>query len=585
MLPDKYDPLSTTRTTLKMVRKLGTATDERRGRLMQQYCVDQCCKIEEQRLKFQRDHQAQLRAGLMDLAGPGDVQLQDPRALSRTGTRVILAHSFPGGDRYMRAQYQDAMAIVRAIGKPDLFMTMTCNAKWAEITQALLPGQTAADRPDLTARVFRLKLKSMLEDLSAGVLGLEVARIHVIEYQKRGLPHAHCLLILPYDRLVSAEIPDPANEQLHATVSKCMMHGPCDQANPSSPCMKDGSCWRTWSMLTRFFQLAASDTFARTLTYQDVPAYYRYIKPSPTQRQPWHDGPGAQWIRRIRQNEIVVGRMVYCPISHMERCCLRLLLCYRRGPTSHEDLRIVDGVLCATYQHAATLAGLLNDESHEGTNPSRSRYVPDAIAAAPFVCADPVGGWHSLRTCHPRSCSPIERMKTPQQAERSYDIHTLDSMLDNVDLLNADQRAVYDQLTQAVDRCTNSEQADDRAPEEERCQLYLLDEPGGTGQSFLVETILAHTRRQSKIALAVASSSIAALLLTGGKTAHITFKLPLILDENSVCNIPVATSTREHMDTDNQDGFFLAIEYWFAANGIPAASDEVRYNFVMAQVS
>ncbi|XP_050093817.1 uncharacterized protein LOC126576549 [Anopheles aquasalis] len=754
-------------------------------RMLQQYCVDQCCKIEEQRLKFQRDHQAQLRAdayaGLMDLAGPGDVQLQDPRPLARTGTRVILAPSFPGGDRYMRAQYQDAMAIVRAIGKPDLFITMTCNAKWAEITQALLPGQTAADRPDLTARVFRLKLKSMLEDLSAGVLGLEVARIHVIEYQKRGLPHAHCLLILAdsdkprsaadYDRLVSAEIPDPANEQLHATVSKCMMHGPCGQANPSSPCMKDGSCskrfpkqfceetrqtqdgypmyrrrndgrtvtiknvaldnryvvpYNPWlshkydshinvevcatvssvkylykyvykghdrvafsthepvdeiqryvdaryisasqavstifgfemqaktvtvvqlpihlehqqrvvfsdretveavlersnhSMLTRFFQLAASDAFARTLTYQDVPAYYRYIKPSPTQRQPWHDGPGAQWIRRIRQNEIVVGRMVYCPISHMERYCLRLLLCYRRGPTSYEDLRTVDGVLCATYQHAATLAGLLNDESEwertlqeavtfqmpsqlrhlfalilsEGkpSNPlrlwesyadhlcedfhrqHRDRYTVDEseenrlLRAAEHFWALRAIDQYLRGTTPPKTLEMFPNMpqlaqfadlpseilqsdravdaNTLLRAERSYDIHALDSMLVNVDRLNADQRAVYDQLTQAVDRWTSSEQADDRAPEEERCQLYFLDGPGGTGKSFLLETILAYTRRQSKIALAVASSGIAALLLTGGKTAHSTFKLPLILDENSVCNIPAQSQVAELM--------------------------------------
>uniref|UniRef100_A0A182FYD9 Uncharacterized protein n=1 Tax=Anopheles albimanus TaxID=7167 RepID=A0A182FYD9_ANOAL len=40
----------------------------------------------------------------------------------------------------------------------------------------------------------------------------------------------------------------------------------------------------------------------------------------------------------------------------------------------------------------------------------------------------------SLRTCQPSSC-----------------IHALDNMLDNVHRLNADQRAVYDQLTQAVD--------------------------------------------------------------------------------------------------------------------------------------
>ena len=55
--------------------------------------------------------------------------------------------------------FQDAMAIVRALGKPDLFVTMTCNPKWPEITKHLLPGQDAKDRPDLVARVFNLKVR------------------------------------------------------------------------------------------------------------------------------------------------------------------------------------------------------------------------------------------------------------------------------------------------------------------------------------------------------------------------------------------------------------------------------------------
>ncbi|XP_058122882.1 uncharacterized protein LOC131293860 [Anopheles ziemanni] len=215
----------------------------------------------------QRENQAQLRAdayaGIMDLAGVEHVvnDLQQPTApttLDRAGTRVILAPSFVGSDRYMRAQYQDAMAIVRAMGKPDLFITITCNPSWVEITQALLPRQQAADRPDLTTRVFREKLKAILADLSAGVLGLQIARIHVIEFQKRGLPHAHCLLILgdsdkprsaaDYDKVVSAEIPDPVNAELHETIRKCMTHGPCGPSHPQDvilillPCMKDGVC-------------------------------------------------------------------------------------------------------------------------------------------------------------------------------------------------------------------------------------------------------------------------------------------------------------------------------------------------------
>ena len=57
--------------------------------------------------------------------------------------------------------------------------------------------------------------------------------------------------------------------------------------------------------------------------------------------------------------------------------------------------------------------------------------------------------------------------------------------------------------------------------------LYFLDARGGTGKTFLLSLILATIRSQNKIALAIASSGIAATLLDGGRTAHSALKLPL----------------------------------------------------------
>jgi Helitron helicase-like domain at N-terminus len=95
--------------------------------------------------------------------------------------------------------YQDSMVIVRTCGKPDLFITMTCNPKWLEIVEALLLlGRVGPqDRPDVVARVFKLKLNdSLLHDLyKSHVFGHTLAHVwHVIEFQKQGLPHI--LLIL-----------------------------------------------------------------------------------------------------------------------------------------------------------------------------------------------------------------------------------------------------------------------------------------------------------------------------------------------------------------------------------------------------
>jgi hypothetical protein len=57
----------------------------------------------------------------------------------------------------MQRRFLDAMAIVQRWGKPDYFITMTCNPYWEEITEKLLPGQTPQDRPDLVARVYKAK--------------------------------------------------------------------------------------------------------------------------------------------------------------------------------------------------------------------------------------------------------------------------------------------------------------------------------------------------------------------------------------------------------------------------------------------
>ena len=46
------------------------------------------------------------------------------------------------------------MTICRKFGKPDLFLTMTCNPHWKEITENLNENENAIDRPDIVTRVF-----------------------------------------------------------------------------------------------------------------------------------------------------------------------------------------------------------------------------------------------------------------------------------------------------------------------------------------------------------------------------------------------------------------------------------------------
>jgi hypothetical protein len=64
---------------------------------------------------------------------------------------------------------------------------------------------------------------------------------------------------------------------------------------------------------------------------------------------------------------------------------------------------------------------------------------------------------------------------------------------------------------------------------------FFVDSPGGGGKTFLFNLILAAVRAQGKIALAVASSGIAGLLLDDGSTAHSRLKIPLRVAADSMC--------------------------------------------------
>jgi ATP-dependent DNA helicase PIF1 len=77
----------------------------------------------------------------------------------------------------------DAMVLVRKYGKPNVFLTMTCNPNWDEITQHLYPVQSPQDRSDLVVCVFRAKLEELKNLLfKKHILGKVKARVYVMEF-------------------------------------------------------------------------------------------------------------------------------------------------------------------------------------------------------------------------------------------------------------------------------------------------------------------------------------------------------------------------------------------------------------------
>ncbi|KAG3082763.1 hypothetical protein PC121_g5978 [Phytophthora cactorum] len=257
---------------------------------------------------------------------------------------------------------------------------------------------------------------------------------------------------------------------------------------------------------------------------------------------------------------------------------MRVLLCHRKGPTSFENLRTVDGVTYDSYREAALHAGYLEDgsdwvacmtEASQFRIPYKLRQLFATIIVYSQVvevgslsldfgykyrslegnAKEAMVKFHTLKNLNDlllANGSAVAHFEDlPQLCE--YPHFVLDSLLQNnfirremegynhdvlqetVDqehLLNDEQRSVYSTIINAVDNPTPGN------------TLFFVDGPGGggTGKSTLLKHILAKVRLSGKIALAVASSGIASLLLMGGRTAHSTFKIPLKLNDTSTCS-------------------------------------------------
>jgi hypothetical protein len=228
----------------------------------QQWLTHAGIKVEDRRLAYvgsehgQKQHRVETYTGLRDHVE----NIAKQKGLS-AGRRVILPSSYEGSPRNIAQRYQDAMSICRATAPPDLFVTITANNLWQEIKENLHAGQDSCDRNELIHRVFRLKLKAILDEIiDKRLFGTVSGFAMTIEYQKRGLPHAHALVILDQghahgkprtasvvDRMVSAELPPIRvrsawtgsdgtvhpemlirDEELYNVIKHKMIHGPCN---------------------------------------------------------------------------------------------------------------------------------------------------------------------------------------------------------------------------------------------------------------------------------------------------------------------------------------------------------------------
>lgn len=339
----------------------------------------------------------------------------------------------------------------------------------------------------------------------------------------------------------------------------------------------------TDTTLTAFFRLCRDDTFAKTLLYSEAPNYFTWNKSSKVwQRR--KQGTPVEGHVGVRRSDCL-GRVYAIHPNQSECFYLRMLLHVVRGPESFRHLRTIDGRTCDTYREACQRLGLLESDNHwdltlnEAIQTTFPKQLRSLFAVILTTChpANPKELWNKYKDfisedilrdrrranpdeniefnddiyndclieidnlcfnmCgkgigeldldppehHNDQANPIDRALF---RERNYNVSTLEAFVNSrISMLNIGQRQVYNDIIEKINSDVGA--------------IIFLEAPGGTGKTFLLNLILATLRKENKIALAVASSGIAATLLDGGRTAHSTFKLPLNIGtaENPSCNI------------------------------------------------
>ncbi|XP_044597462.1 uncharacterized protein LOC123274027 [Cotesia glomerata] len=331
--------------------------------------------------------------------------------------------------------------------------------------------------------------------------------------------------------------------------------------------------------LMAFFELCKVDNFAKKLLYCEVPAYYVWRKHQFHRRKQGKIVPGYLGIKK----DHVLGRVYTVHPTNTECYYLRLLLHEVRGPESFTALRTIKDVIYPTFQEACRVMGLLEDDAYwdqtlaEVSISDSSYKIRELFAVMLVFCqvGDPIKLWDKYRDnftddikrrmSRNRENSELDLdivynqclinledmviamsgktllqfgLTSPSREQESviinqqylnelaYDIAKLtEEVIKSVPILNKEQKEAYESIFNSV--------------VSDYGRLFFLDAPGGTGKTFLINLLLAKIRSEKSIAIAVASSGIAATLIDGGKTAHSTFKLPLEMNhsDNILCNI------------------------------------------------
>ncbi|XP_061352356.1 uncharacterized protein LOC133297255 [Gastrolobium bilobum] len=420
---------------------------------------------------------------------------------------------------------------------------------------------------------------------------------------------------LDIDRLISAEIPNKeTHPSLFLTVTSYMMHGPCGANNYKSPCMKEGKCTKKFPKGFCSRTIIDDDRFPHykrrdngrvakkngveldnrfvvpynaklLLKYQAhinveytcqtsaIKYLFKYIyKGNDRVTAAIHHSDDEIKMFYDFKNGILekkgfsIGRINRFSANSGEDSYLRVLLNFKKGCTSYEDLRTINGVMFPTFKNACYSLGLLDDDNEyidaikEASSWQSASYLRRLFALLLFGNSmnRPENVWgkcwqfhfddvlyrHRTTVGHPDANLTEEQIKNTTLAEidkvlqsngkclfdyPSMPCITGASLLDMHNLLVLDE-LLYDRLflVEEHKRLMSS------LTDEQKVVYDKIISAVSVGKTFIWN---ASIRSKGEIILNVASSGIASLLLPGGRTTHSRFRIPIQITEASTCNI------------------------------------------------
>ncbi|XP_027186197.2 uncharacterized protein [Cicer arietinum] len=520
----------------------------RSGRLFQQYMVDAYASIEEVRINWIRKNQKQLRAelynGLRDAINQGDVMTNS------VGRMTILPSSYTGGPRYRVQNYQ----------KYNFFLET-------------VEGQKSEDIPDIISRVFSIKLWELINDIKRQQIFGKVTTDKIQTPSK-------------IDDTISAEIPDKDIDPLtFSAVERFMIHGPCGILNKKSLCMVNGKCGKHYPK--RFHDKTSIDEDGFPIYMRRNGGRYilkngsqldsRYVVPYNRHLLIKYDAHiNFELCNRSRSIKYLFKYInkgpdrVRAVISNVEnfdnsstssmhfRDEIKEYLDCRYISPSEASWRIfkfnmffrepaverlsfhLHGQQTIYFPESIRISTILNREGIETTMQRRLLNFPDLHLSDDQLKNYALSEIQKHLRKVGKSLEDYKGMAIPNSnvieelnnrlitEELNYDMlkmHEEYSQL--LHGLNSDQKAIHDFVLQSITLNFG--------------KLFFVYGSGGTGKTYLWRTLLAKLRSEGKIALAVATSGVVALLLPGGRTAHCRFQLPLNPNEASTCSINKGT--------------------------------------------